>query len=155
MNVDLTINGAKIKKDLPEDMHLLTFLRDDLRLTGAKRGCGIGQCGTCTVIVNGKPVRSCITPLAKVNGKSILTIEGLADVDKLHPVQQAFVDHHAIQCGFCTPGMVLSAVALLQRNQHPTREEIKKALVGNLCRCTGYQQIFDAVEDAAERMARK
>ena len=149
----MTINGTKIQRDLPEDLKLLTFLRDHLRLTGAKKGCGIGQCGTCTVLVDGKPTRSCITPIKKVTGKSILTIEGLADGDKLHPVQQAFMDHHAIQCGFCTPGMVLTAVALLQRNPSPTRDEIKKALTGNLCRCTGYQQIFDAVEDAAERMA--
>jgi len=152
MMTELTINGTKIKTDFPKDYILLTFLRDRLRLTGAKKGCGIGQCGTCTVLVDGKPVRSCITPIQKVGGKSILTIEGLAEGDHLHPVQQAFMEHHAIQCGFCTPGMVLSAVALLGRNPNPSREEIKKALVGNLCRCTGYQQIFEAVEAAAERM---
>lgn len=129
---------------------LLDYLREDLDLTGAKDGCGIGACGTCTVLVDQRPQRACRRTVADVEGHEILTIEGLASPDgSLHPLQRAFVDHGAIQCGFCTPGMVLAAHALLLRNPSPSREEIRRALTGNLCRCTGYQQIIDAVEAAA------
>jgi aerobic carbon-monoxide dehydrogenase small subunit len=147
----LTVNGRAI--DIApgsEEKDLLDFLREDLDLTGTKRGCGIGACGSCTVLVDDKPVRACIKKVGDVAGKTVLTIEGLsAPEGPLHPLQQAFVDHGAIQCGFCTPGMVLSAHALLRRNPRPNREEIRRALAANLCRCTGYQQIVDAVEAAS------
>ncbi|MDQ7780774.1 MAG: (2Fe-2S)-binding protein [Planctomycetota bacterium] len=136
--------------DSLKDRLLLDFLREDLDLTGAKNGCSIGACGTCTVVVDGKAVKSCRTTLGQVEGKKVLTIEGLAGPDgALHPLQQAFVDHGAIQCGFCTPGMVMAAHAFLLKHKKPTREEIRKAIFGNLCRCTGYQQIVDAIQAAA------
>jgi len=143
-----TLNGKKIrlkKSDL--QLPLLTWLREKQNLTGAKNGCGIGVCGACTVLLDGKPVRSCILKVEKIINKEVLTIEGLSGEEgKLHPLQQSFIDAGAIQCGFCTPGMVLTAHALLLQNPKPTREEIRKGLAGNLCRCTGYQQIIDAVE---------
>ena len=133
---------------------MLEFIREELALKGTKNGCGIGSCGSCTVLVDMKPTRSCVTPLVKCAGKKVLTIEGLAGRDgTLHPVQQAFIDAGAIQCGFCTPGMVLTARALLHQNPTPDREEIRGAFKNVLCRCTGYQQILDAVELAARRMA--
>mgnify|MGYP006294440191 CR=1 FL=1 len=139
-----------------EERKLIDFIREDLGLTGTKNGCGIGVCGACTVLVNGKPKRSCITKLQQVTGKSVLTIEGLEGSDgSLHPLQQAFIDAGAVQCGFCTPGMILTSYALLAENADPDREEIRHALRGNLCRCTGYQQIISAVELAAERMRRQ
>jgi aerobic carbon-monoxide dehydrogenase small subunit len=124
---------------------LVDVLRDRLDLTGTKVGCGTGDCGACTVIVDGKPVNSCLMLAVEANGKEILTIEGLAKNGKLHPLQQAFIDEGAIQCGFCTPGMVLSAKALLDRNPHPTEEEIRMEIAGNICRCTGYAKIIDAI----------
>jgi carbon-monoxide dehydrogenase small subunit len=147
----LVINGTPVEvAPEAESKNLLDFLREDLDLTGAKRGCGVGACGACTVLADGKPVRACIRQVRDVVGKSILTIEGLASPDgTLHPLQQAFVDHGAIQCGFCTPGMVLTAHALLLRHPRPSRDEIRRALAANICRCTGYQQIVDAVEAAA------
>ncbi len=136
-----------------EDRKLLDFIREDLGLTGTKNGCGIGVCGACTVLVDGKPKRSCVTKLRQASGKSVVTIEGLENSDgTLHPLQQAFIDAGAVQCGFCTPGMILTAYALLRENSTPGRREIRHALRNNLCRCTGYQQIVDAVELAAERM---
>ncbi len=158
----LTVNGSVRKVECGPDRLLIDFLREDLRLTGTKRGCGIGVCGSCTVLVDGKPRRSCRIKIGEVSttldeggritdhGSRITTIEGLSDGNNLHPIQQAFVDCGAIQCGFCTPGMVLAAKALLDENPSPTREEIRQALRGNLCRCTGYQQIFEAVETAAK-----
>ena len=138
------------------DDKLSLWLRDDLGLTGVKIGCDIGVCGTCTVLVDMTPMRSCKVLLKSVIGKSILTIEGITPADgTLHPLQQSFVDAGAIQCGFCTPGMVLTALALLTNNPHPTRLEVRNAIKGNLCRCTGYQQIVDAVMLAAERMSDK
>ena len=154
------------------DRTLLDVLREDLRLTGTKRGCDIGVCGTCTVLIDGKVKRACkvkIKDVAKLRTEteglrptaqdsdlnSIETIEGLERDGELHPIQQAFIDCGAIQCGFCTPGMVMTAKALIDSNPNPTRDEIKKALAGNLCRCTGYQQIFDAVETAAKKMQQK
>lgn len=144
------VNGIGYEEMIESNMTLLELLRDRLGLTGTKQGCSAsGNCGACTVLVEGKPILSCLTLAASVKGQSILTIEGLAEGGKLHPVQQAFVEHGAIQCGFCTPGMVLSARALLDENPNPTREEVKKGLAGNLCRCTGYVKIVDAVMAAA------
>ncbi|HOH97804.1 MAG TPA: (2Fe-2S)-binding protein [Candidatus Cloacimonadota bacterium] len=135
------------------ELKLSTWLRESLFLTGTKIGCDIGVCGSCTVLVDGEPRRSCKLKLKDVEGRNIFTIEGLTSVDgTLHPLQQAFVDAGAIQCGFCTPGMVLSAYALLQKNQRPSRTEVRQAIKGNLCRCTGYQQIVDAVMHAAQVM---
>jgi aerobic carbon-monoxide dehydrogenase small subunit len=155
----ITINGAEYElraEDL--EKKLLDYLRYDLKLTGAKNGCGIGACGACTVVIDGKAKRSCITPVGKVLGSSLLTIEGLAGggpaaaLHPLHPLQQAFIDAGAVQCGFCTPGMIMASYALLLENPSPTRTEIREALEGNLCRCTGYQQIIDAVQLAAARL---
>ncbi len=130
-------------------MPLLKYLRESLHLTGTKNGCEMGLCGTCTVVIDGKATKACRTPLKRIIGKNIITIEGISFTNgKLHPIQQAFVDCGAIQCGFCTPGMVLSAYSLLIVNDNPTRDEVAKALRGNLCRCTGYQQIIDAVIEA-------
>ncbi|MBI9104162.1 MAG: (2Fe-2S)-binding protein [Spirochaetales bacterium] len=135
------------------DKKLLYFLREDLELTGTKNGCGIGTCGACTVLVGSSAVKSCVVPLRKVIGKTVITIEGVRGVDgALHPLQQAFMDCGAIQCGFCTPGMIMRGLDLLNRNPEPDREEIRKAFSGNLCRCTGYQQIIDAVQLASERL---
>jgi len=153
MNV-VTINGKRVP--IPDEdlsLSLLHFLRERLDLTGTKNGCEKGACGACTVVVNGTARRSCRLVMEAVLGAEILTIEGLAGEDgSLHPIQQAFVEAGAIQCGFCTPGMVMTTYALLKRKSRPTREEIRRALSGNLCRCTGYIQIMDAVELAAERM---
>jgi carbon-monoxide dehydrogenase small subunit len=129
---------------------LIEVLRDQLGLTGTKHGCGIGLCGACTVLVEGKPILACLTLAITVREKNILTVEGLAKGGKLHPIQKAFVDYGAVQCGFCTPGMVLSAKALLDKNPSPTKEEVKVALSGNLCRCTGYAKIINAVLAASE-----
>ena len=131
---------------------LLEVLRDQLDLTGTKHGCGIGQCGACTVLVDGKPILACLTLAMAVREKNILTIEGLSKMNILHPIQKAFVDYGAIQCGFCTPGMIMAAKALLDKNPKPTREEVKIAVAGNLCRCTGYVKIIDAVLAASEAM---
>ncbi|MGB5987103.1 MAG: (2Fe-2S)-binding protein [Desulfobacterales bacterium] len=145
------INGIKLVLDSDWlDRSLLEFLREKLDLTGAKNGCDKGLCGACTVLVDQKPVQSCKCKVRDVAGKALLTIEGLAAADgELHPIQQAFVDQGAIQCGFCTPGMVLRAHAILLNNPDSSREEIRKAISPNLCRCTGYQQIIDAIQAAA------
>lgn len=146
------INGRKIKLTQAElSRNLLDYIREELDLTGTKRGCGIGACGSCTILINNRPVRSCRQTVADIVDKNVLTIEGLARADgSLHPLQQAFVDAGAIQCGFCTPGMVLTAHSFLMTNPSPTREQIRKAISANLCRCTGYQQIIDAIESAAQ-----
>ncbi len=148
----IDVNGKIYHPDPAQsEKPLLDFLRGELGLKGTKAGCGIGACGACTVLVDGRPVKSCVTPVKKAAGKKILTIEGLENGDgTLHPLQQAFLDAGAVQCGFCTPGMILAAYALLLRNPSPGRGEIRKAIKGNLCRCTGYQQIVDAVQTAAE-----
>ena len=143
------VNGQQREAIVEPHMLLIDVLRDGLGLTGTKYSCGAGDCGACTVLIDGKPAFSCLTLAVTVKGKNILTIEGVADGNGLHPIQQAFVDQGAVQCGFCTPGMVLSAKALLDENPQPTRDEIKTALAGNLCRCTGYVKIVDAVEAAA------
>jgi carbon-monoxide dehydrogenase small subunit len=149
--ITITINGALERLDVPSNMTLLQMLRDKLALTGTKNGCEAGECGACTVLLDGEPVNSCMTLAVECDGRKVLTIEGVAPEGELNPVQQAFVDHNAVQCGFCTPGMVLSAAALLQRNPNPTEDEIKEALVGNLCRCTGYVRIVQAIQDAAAK----
>ncbi|MDY7028842.1 MAG: (2Fe-2S)-binding protein [Spirochaetota bacterium] len=156
-NTSITVNGSRY--DLNENqlrIKLIDYLREELGLTGVKNGCGTGVCGACTVLVDGMPRRSCMTAVDSVKGKEILTIEGLENSDgTLHPVQQAFLDAGAVQCGFCTPGMVLTALAFLRKNPDPSREQIRLAMNANLCRCTGYQQIVDAVELAANRMHTK
>jgi len=152
--ITLAVNGHRHRLAVAPDLPLIDLLREKLRLTGTKRGCGIGVCGSCTVLVDGRPARACRTPAVAVAGAAILTIEGLqSPAGQLHPLQQAFIDAGAVQCGFCTPGMILAAKALLDRHPQPARTEIRRALRGNLCRCTGYQQIVDAVELAAARMA--
>jgi aerobic carbon-monoxide dehydrogenase small subunit len=151
----LKINNTEhIISEAQSEENLLQFLREDLDLTGTKKGCGIGVCGSCTILANGNPVRACRKLVKDFIGQEILTIEGITEIGKkeyggLHPLQQAFIDAGAIQCGFCTPGMVLSAYALLLKNPQPTREQIRKAIMPNLCRCTGYQQIVDAIEAAS------
>ena len=137
---------------MPSDRRVIDILREDLNLTGTKEGCSGGECGACTILVDGESRLSCLMLAAQLEGRSVTTIEGIASEDRLHPLQEAFVEHGAVQCGFCIPGMVLSAVDLLQRNPNPTRMEIRQGLSGNLCRCTGYQKIVDAVEGAALKM---
>jgi carbon-monoxide dehydrogenase small subunit len=151
--ITVTVNGAAEQLDVPSNMTLLQMLREKLALTGAKNGCEAGECGACTVLVDGEPVNSCLMLAIEADGHEILTVEGLAPEGQLGPLQQAFVEHNAVQCGFCTPGMLLSAVALLHRNPHPTEAEIKEALVGNLCRCTGYVRIIQAIRTAATKLA--
>ncbi len=146
------VNGQEHEVIIEPHMLLIDVLRDKLGLTGAKYACGAGDCGACTVLIDGRPSFSCLTLAVTAKGKSILTIEGLAEGNELHPIQQAFVDQGAVQCGFCTPGMILATKALLDENPEPTRHEIRKALAGNLCRCTGYVKIVDAVEVAAAAM---
>jgi carbon-monoxide dehydrogenase small subunit len=148
------VNGRSYEVIIEPHMLLVDVLREKIGLTGTKYACGTGDCGACTVLVDLKPVLSCLTLAVTARDKSILTIEGVAEGTTLHPIQQAFVDNGAVQCGFCTPGMVLSAKALLEENPKPTRDEIKKGLAGNLCRCTGYVKIVDAVEVAAKRMGK-
>lgn len=150
--ITVTVNGKAEYLTVPSNMTLLTMLRDKLAFTGTKNGCSAGECGACTVLVDGEPVNSCMVLAVEVDGRSVTTVEGLATQDgHLSHIQQAFAEHNAVQCGFCTPGMLLSAHALLERNPHPNEEEIREALVGNLCRCTGYVRIIDAVRDAAEK----
>lgn len=147
--ITITVNGAAERLDVPSNMTLLHMLREKLALTGTKNGCEAGECGACTVLVDGEPVNSCMMLAVEADGREVLTVEGLAPGGELSPLQQAFVEHNAVQCGFCTPGMLMSATALLRRNPHPSEDEIKEALVGNLCRCTGYVRIIDAIQDAA------
>jgi carbon-monoxide dehydrogenase small subunit len=145
------INGRPYEVIVTPNVILYELLRE-LHFTGTKRSCGVGQCGSCTVLVDGTPTLACSTLAMAVRGKDILTIEGLSKGTQLHPLQQAFIDHGAIQCGFCTPGMIMMAKALLDENPNPTREEVKEGLGGNLCRCTGYVKIIDAVMVSAEKM---
>ncbi|MFC1980491.1 (2Fe-2S)-binding protein [Chloroflexota bacterium] len=146
----IIVNGETIEVAVESDAILLDVLRDELGLTGVKEGCGRGECGACTVILDNKAIPSCLLPAMKAAGKEVLTIEGLASSGKLHPVQEAFVKYGAIQCGFCTPGMVMSAKALLDENPNPMEEQVRVALSGNLCRCTGYVKIVEAVLAAAQ-----
>jgi len=145
----MTVNGSKEYVTVSSNTTLLKLLRERLALTGTKNGCEAGECGACTVLMNGQPVNSCLVLAVEADGAEVVTVEGLAEDDQLTPLQQAFVDHNAVQCGFCTPGVLISAHALLKRNPQPTEEEIREALVGNLCRCTGYNRIVQAVQKAA------
>ena len=153
MKVRLTLNGAPAEVDAPPLARLLDVLRGPLGLTGTKEGCGEGECGACTVLVDGEPVLSCITLAVAVDGKEITTIEGVAGADgELDPIQEEFLSENAIQCGFCTPGMILVAKDLLRRNPHPTEDEIRHHIKGNICRCTGYNGIVRAIQNAAKRL---
>jgi len=153
VNVTVTVNGVRYSRDVEPRTLLVYFLREHLGLTGTHVGCDTSTCGACTVLLNGKAVKSCTVLAVQAEGAQITTVEGLAQGDRLHPIQQAFWDEHGLQCGFCTPGMMLAAVDLLQRNPNPTEEQIRHALEGNLCRCTGYQHIVNAVQAAARAMS--
>ncbi len=146
------INNKEYTLDISDHETLLEVLRDHLGLTGTKAGCQEGECGACTVIVEGKSILSCLTLAKEVEGKTITTIEGLAQGEKLHPIQEAFLNKGAVQCGFCSPGMIMATKSLLDQNPNPSREEIERALDGNLCRCTGYLKIMEAVEEAADQL---
>ena len=150
--VNIEINGKKVSKEVSDDTLLSDFLRDGLALTGTHVGCDTSQCGACVVLLNRNSVKSCTTLVADCNGDKIITIEGLSNNGKMHPIQEAFKKNHGLQCGFCTPGMVMSAVDLLQKNKNPSEQEIRNWLEGNICRCTGYQGIVAAVKDAASKM---
>lgn len=145
-----TLNGKEIQIEVPPHWTLLRLLRDRLGLTGTKEGCGIGECGACTVLFDGMPVNSCLILAPKVDGRDVQTVEGLGSRENLHPLQKSFIDHGAVQCGFCIPGILMSSKALMDRNAHPTREEIKEAISGHLCRCTGYHQIIEAIKALGE-----
>jgi carbon-monoxide dehydrogenase small subunit len=150
--LELTVNGEHYEVLVEPKTLLIDVLRDQLELKGAKRGCDSGSCGACTVFLNGKAVHSCSILALQANGGEILTIEGLADGPNLHPIQEAFLDHWALQCGFCTPGQIIAAKALLDENPNPTEEEVKTAMNGHICRCTGYNMITEAILDAAKRL---
>ena len=149
------MNGINYKVAVEPQRTLVEVLRETLGLTGTKKSCSEGECGACTVLMDGKPATSCLVLALDAQGKEITTIEGLSEGEKLHPIQEAFLKHGAIQCGFCTPGMVMSAKAFLDENPKPTATEVRKAISGNLCRCTGYQQIVDAILAASQTMAKK
>jgi aerobic-type carbon monoxide dehydrogenase small subunit (CoxS/CutS family) len=149
MPIDLDVNGRRHRVDVPGDRTLLSVLREELSLTGSKYGCGEGQCGACTVLIDGRAVRSCRTPVADAARKRVTTIEGLERGGRLHPVQQAFLDEHALQCGYCTAGMIMAGVALLERTPSPTDEEIVRGMNGNVCRCGTYPEIVAAIKRAA------
>ncbi|MFO7814154.1 MAG: (2Fe-2S)-binding protein [Halanaerobiales bacterium] len=152
MKISLTVNGEKRELDVKPETRLLDLIRDDLGLTGTKEGCGKGECGACTVIMDNKVVASCLVLAAQADGAEIMTIEGLGSKEKLHPLQQAFIEKGAVQCGFCIPGMIMSSKKLLDKNINPSDEEIKRGLSGNICRCTGYVKIIDAVKEAAHKI---
>ena len=152
VKISLEVNGKKIQKEIPEHTLLSTFLRENLNLTGTHEGCDTSQCGACVVHVDGKSLKSCTALTADLNGSKITTIEGLIKNGKMHPMQEAFKKLHGLQCGFCTPGMVMSAIDLLKQNKKPSEKEIRDWLEGNICRCTGYQNIVAAVKEAASKM---
>ena len=152
LTIELTINNQKRIMDTSPSTRLLDLIRDDLRLTGTKEGCGKGECGACTVIMNGELVASCLILAPQADGAVITTIEGIGNGENLDPIQEAFIETGAVQCGFCTPGMILATKKLLEKNSHPDEEEIKRGISGNLCRCTGYQKIFDAVKLAGDKL---
>ena len=149
--IRIHVNKETHEVVVPVNLSLLDFLRDNLNLKGVKEGCGVGDCGACTVLLDGQPINSCITMVVEVNERQITTIEGLCQDQEMAQLQKAFISHGAIQCGFCSPGMILSAQGLLNENPHPTEEEIRRALAGNLCRCTGYQRIVEAVQSVADQ----
>lgn len=150
MKITYTLNGTVRTDDVRPERRLIDYLREDLHLTGVKEGCSEGECGACTVILDGKAVHSCLTLVGQIDGCELITIEGLEKDGKLDPLQQSFIDHSAVQCGFCTSGMILSAKALLMHNPHPTDEEIRRAIAGNICRCTGYAEIRAAIRAVAD-----
>jgi carbon-monoxide dehydrogenase small subunit len=152
VKIDFKLNGRDYSLEVREDMRLLDFLREELKLTGTKEGCGEGECGACTVIIDGKAVNSCLVLVPEIDGKEVMTVEGLERDGRLHPLQESFIEKGAVQCGFCTPGMLMSAKALLDRNDDPSDEEIMEAIEGNLCRCTGYYKIVQAIRDAAGKL---
>ncbi len=152
MKVKFKLNGELVEVDVPPNRTLLDVLRRDLGIKSVKRGCERGECGACTVLLNGKPVTSCLILIPQVEDAEVITLEYLHKNGKLHPIQEAFIEAGAVQCGFCTPGFILTAYALLMKNPEPTREEVKKALSGNICRCTGYVKIIDAVLLAAKKL---
>ncbi len=155
IQVQLTVNGNKHSLKVAPNKRLLDILREDLNLTGTKEGCDIGECGACTVVMNGQAVHSCLVLAPQADGAEILTVEGLANGERLHPLQTNFLQYGAVQCGFCIPGMLMSSYALLEENPHPNEDEIKEAIAGNLCRCTGYKQIIQAVEATVETTKNK
>ena len=152
MNISAVINGKTISRDIQDDIRLIDFLREDLGLTGTKEGCSEGECGACTVIMNGKAVTSCTVLAGQIDGCEIITVEGLEENGELDILQEKFIEKGAIQCGYCTPGFLMSAKALLMENKDPTIDEIKRAIEGNLCRCTGYIRIIEAIDAAAKEM---
>ncbi|AZR72667.1 (2Fe-2S)-binding protein [Anoxybacter fermentans] len=149
--ISFVINGRNKELEVPANMTLLEMLREELDLTGAKCGCGGGECGACTVIMNGEPVNSCLVLAPEVDGAEILTVEGLVKGTELDKIQESFIEHAALQCGYCTPGMIMSAKALLTKNPNPTEKEIREAISGNLCRCTGYEKIVEAIKAVAQK----
>jgi len=154
-HVALTVNGKPVKGEIDCRMTLAEFLREELWLTGTKVGCNRAECGACTVLLDGNPVYSCTVLAVDAAGKEVMTIEGLSDEGKLHPLQEAFIEHDALQCGYCTPGMILSAKALLDSNPHPTEDDVRKAIDGNLCRCGSYPNIIEATIAASEKLGQK
>ncbi len=152
MKIQCRVNGQRVEQDVDSDLRLLDFIRETLHLTGTKEGCGEGECGACTVLMDGKAVNSCLVLALQADGANIITVEGLAEGHTLHPIQQAYVETGAVQCGFCTPGFIMATYALLQDTPDPSEEEILSALEGNLCRCTGYSKIVEAVKLAATRL---
>jgi aerobic-type carbon monoxide dehydrogenase small subunit (CoxS/CutS family) len=155
MKFRIRLNGRDLTVETDSNRTLLDVLRTDLGLTGTKYGCGVGACGSCTVIVDGRARCSCLTLIGQVDGRRVETVEGLAEGEKLHPLQESFVENHAIQCGYCTPGMLMSAKAFVDKNPAPSEKEIRVAISGNLCRCTGYKQIVAAIQNAARRIKRE
>ncbi len=152
LSVAFQLNNKSVSLSVDPNDTLLDVLRNQLNLTGTKKGCGKGECGACTVILDGEAVNACLVPIMKVMGCSVQTIEGIGDAEHLHPLQEAFIDKGAIQCGYCTPGMIMSSKALLDKNKTPNQAEIREAIAGNICRCTGYVKIEEAVQAAAEKM---
>jgi carbon-monoxide dehydrogenase small subunit len=150
IQVEITVNGERRQASVSPETTLLELLRQIWHLTGAKQGCGTGDCGACTILLDGRPVNACLVLAVRASGREVTTIEGLGSVDDLHPLQRAFVEHASLQCGFCGPGMLVSSKALLDSNPHPSEFEIRRALSGNLCRCTGYSKIVEAVQSAAQ-----
>ncbi len=153
-SLHFNLNGQPQELEVPAGITVLDLLRDVLKLKGTKEGCGIGECGACTIQVDGKAVNSCLMLAVQLDGREVWTVEGLGNGENLHPIQDAFLDNHAVQCGFCTPGLLMSTKALVEENPDPDRPAIVKAVAGNLCRCTGYQQIFSAIEDAVGQKSR-
>ena len=150
--ISVTVNGIKYEREVEARKLLVDFIREDLGLTGTHIGCEHGQCGACTIIFNGKSLKSCLMFAVQANGAEILTVEGLAKDGKLHPIQEAFWENHALQCGYCTPGMLMSSYVLLKENPNPTEEEIRKGISGNICRCTGYVNIVKAIKEASKKL---